>query len=136
MHRILSLTLVVLLLAVSAAPVPAIDEDMVIVGGDVLVARPLGIVSTIIGGALFLVALPFAATSNTVKETAEVLIDEPLRFSFRRPVGDLSVGAGPRRPFVRQKRAPEAKTAPAEQTSPAGTSPEDSAGGGKPPGGK
>ena len=117
MRRILSLLLSFVLLTVSAAPVSAVEEDAVLASGDVLVARPLGIVSAIIGSAIFLVALPFAATSGTVKETADVLIGEPMRFSFKRPVGDLSQGAGyGKRHASAQKKSPEAK-APAEQTS-------------------
>lgn len=134
MRRIISLALSLILLAVSAAPVSAIDEDMVLASGDVFVARPLGFVSVLIGTAVFLVSLPFAATSNSVKETAEILIDEPMRFTFKRPVGDLGVGAGygGRRQPAGLKKSIDTKP-PAAQAPPAKSASEESGGGKVPP---
>jgi hypothetical protein len=64
-------------------------DDAFVAAADVVVARPLGIASIIVGTAVFIVAMPFALTSGTVKETADTLVSEPFRFTFQRPVGDF-----------------------------------------------
>ncbi len=68
-------------------------DDPLMAVGDVAIARPLGLATTIIGGAAFLVALPFALTSGTVKETGDLLVGEPFRFTFSRPVGEFRQGS-------------------------------------------
>jgi len=57
--------------------------------GDVAVARPCGLASLIIGSAVFIVSLPFAAASGSVKQTADTLVSGPFNFTFTRPVGDF-----------------------------------------------
>jgi len=57
---------------------------------DVLIARPAGFVGTILGSAVFVLALPFAALSGNVKPVAETLVVDPFKFTFTRPVGDFS----------------------------------------------
>lgn len=56
---------------------------------DVLLARPLGLVATVVGTALFVAALPFEALSGDLQEPARVLVVEPARFTFTRPVGQI-----------------------------------------------
>jgi hypothetical protein len=56
---------------------------------DVVVARPAGFVATVVGSAFFVVALPFAAAANGVKETGDALVVAPAQFTFTRPVGDF-----------------------------------------------
>ena len=56
---------------------------------DVLIVRPLGIVSTILGTALFLVSLPFSAMGGNVNEARQKLVVEPGRFTFKRPLGEF-----------------------------------------------
>ena len=56
---------------------------------DVLVARPISFAATVVGSALFVVSLPFAAVSRSTKDTAETLVATPARDLFTRPVGDL-----------------------------------------------
>jgi len=57
------------------------------IAADVLVWRPAGIILTIGGGALFVVALPFSAIAGGTKQTAKTLVVTPYNFTFRRPVG-------------------------------------------------
>jgi hypothetical protein len=57
---------------------------------DVTLARPGCFVATIIGTAFFIVALPVAAVSGSVKETAHTLVVEPAKATFTRPIGDFS----------------------------------------------
>jgi hypothetical protein len=58
--------------------------------GDVVVVRPVSLVATVLGSVFFVVALPFAAASKSIKETANTLVVEPAQFTFTRPVGDFS----------------------------------------------
>jgi len=55
--------------------------------GDALVVRPLGLASTIVGTAVFIVALPFTLPSGSVGSSAKVLIGEPAQYTFARPLG-------------------------------------------------
>jgi hypothetical protein len=56
---------------------------------DVLIARPITFAATMVGSALFVVSLPIAATSRSIKASAETLIAAPARDTFTRPLGDL-----------------------------------------------
>ena len=62
-------------------------EDPYYVAGDLAVARPVGLVATIIGGAVFVLCLPFALPAGSVHDTADVLVGDPYRFTFKRPLG-------------------------------------------------
>jgi hypothetical protein len=57
---------------------------------DVLIARPVGLVSIVLGTAAFIVALPFAITSGSVEPVARTLVAAPCKFTFARRVGDFS----------------------------------------------
>jgi hypothetical protein len=66
------------------------SQDPLIVVGDVALARPGCLLATILGSAVFVVALPFAAASGSVKETADTLVVAPAKATFTRPLGDFS----------------------------------------------
>lgn len=66
--------------------VPGSGEAMVL---DALVFRPIGLVTTVIGGVVFLVSLPFSALGGNVGEAADKLIVEPIDYTFKRKLGDL-----------------------------------------------
>jgi hypothetical protein len=59
------------------------------VAADVLVVRPVCLVATVIGSAVFVVALPAAAISKSVKKTANTLVAKPANATFTRPLGDM-----------------------------------------------
>lgn len=61
----------------------------VAVAVDAVIVRPACFAVTVLGTALFLVTLPVAATSKSVKQTEEALILKPGRATFVRPLGDL-----------------------------------------------
>ena len=61
--------------------------DMVV---DVVVMRPLGLVSTVLGATLTVVALPFTIPSGSVEASARELIVKPAEYTFKRPLGDFS----------------------------------------------
>ncbi len=58
---------------------------------DIVAARPIGIVATIVGSGLFVVSLPFTIPTRSVKTAADMFIVDPFRFSFVRafPDGDI-----------------------------------------------
>lgn len=75
-----------------AASVPAyaeyendIDEGAVVF--DVLLARPLGLASLVIGTGVFIISLPFTVPSWSIGTAADKLIAEPFKFTFARPIG-------------------------------------------------
>lgn len=65
---------------------PGSGEAMVL---DAIVFRPIGLVTTVIGGAVFLVSLPSSALGGNVGEAADKLIKEPIDYTFKRKLGDL-----------------------------------------------
>jgi hypothetical protein len=59
------------------------------VAADALLVRPACIVSTAVGSALWVLALPFSLPSKSTKSTARVLIKKPIHAAFVRPLGDI-----------------------------------------------
>ena len=60
---------------------------------DLLFARPLGIAAGIIGLGIFIVTLPFTVPTHSVNEAAQMLVEEPFRFSFDRKFPDEEIAA-------------------------------------------
>ncbi len=56
---------------------------------DFFIARPLGILSVLAGGALFVVTCPAALITGSTKTTAQKLVFEPCEFTFDRPLGEF-----------------------------------------------
>lgn len=54
---------------------------------DLVLVRPLGIVATVFGCAVFIVSLPFSALGGNTKEASQKLVKEPAVFTFKRPLG-------------------------------------------------
>ncbi len=65
---------------------PGSGEAMVI---DAVIFRPIGVLTTVIGGAAFVVSLPFSTLGGNVDEAADKLIVEPIDYTFKRKLGDL-----------------------------------------------
>jgi hypothetical protein len=85
------LTICLLVLSLgSAATTFAYEDKSMEVVADVVAVRPACFVATILGSALFIVALPIAATSRSIKKTADVLVVHPAKATFTRPLGDYS----------------------------------------------
>ena len=59
------------------------------VATDAVVIRPACFVATVLGSAMFVVALPVAVLSKSVKKTADTLIAKPAKATFTRPIGDM-----------------------------------------------
>ena len=94
MSHKLSLLLSVLLSMPAAWAQGSIDEDpnAFAMAGDLLVARPLGLVMTVAGAAVFVVALPFTLLSGSVSESAEKLVLGPGESTFVRCLGCIEPG--------------------------------------------
>ena len=56
---------------------------------DAVVIRPACLVATVLGSAVFVVALPVATISKSVKKTADTLVVKPANATFTRPLGDM-----------------------------------------------
>jgi hypothetical protein len=54
---------------------------------DALFARPLGLVATVVGTAVYTVSLPFSLTGGNEHEARENLVYAPADFTFDRPLG-------------------------------------------------
>jgi hypothetical protein len=89
MKKIMILCLTAVLILTST-PVFAADNDGFIIMMDIVIARPFGLASLVIGSAFFVVTLPFAAMSKSTHKTADTLVGDPFRFTFIRPPGDFS----------------------------------------------
>lgn len=74
----------------SAEP-EAQDEKAGRMIGDLLFARPLGIVATGVGTAAFLVSLPFTILSDSVGDAADTLVTGPATSAFKRCLGCTTV---------------------------------------------
>jgi len=56
---------------------------------DIVVVRPACFVATALGSAFFVISLPIAALSKSVKKTADTLVVKPAKATFTRPIGDM-----------------------------------------------
>ena len=66
------------------------DDDQVREGDiivDLFVARPLGLVGSALGLVTHGIGLLFSVPGENFSETAEVLVEDPLRYTFNRPLG-------------------------------------------------
>lgn len=54
---------------------------------DLTLARPLGLVSTLAGLTIFLVASPLSALGGNTDETWSILVAAPANYTFQRPIG-------------------------------------------------
>jgi hypothetical protein len=59
------------------------------VATDAVVIRPACLLATVLGSAIFVVSLPVAAISKSVKKTADTLVVKPANATFTRPLGDM-----------------------------------------------
>ena len=57
------------------------------VAADLLIARPLGLVATVLGIGTCVVTLPFTLLSGSTELATQKLIVEPAEYTFTRPLG-------------------------------------------------
>ena len=56
---------------------------------DALVLRPIGLVTTVAGAAIYTVSLPFSLLGGNEPAARESLVKEPVRYTFKRPLGEI-----------------------------------------------
>ncbi|MDY0011745.1 MAG: hypothetical protein RBS40_02490 [Rhodocyclaceae bacterium] len=64
-------------------------DDGVGMVADLLLVRPVSLVGSVLGAAVFLVSLPFTLTTQSTDEAARELLGKPLEYTFYRPLGDF-----------------------------------------------
>jgi len=65
------------------------ETDPAATACDALVVRPVSLVATVVGAAVFVVSLPLAVPTKSVKSAADALVMTPARFTFKRQLGDF-----------------------------------------------
>ena len=85
---------IVVALTLSAVLLASTSETRASAGGgavvvDTILVRPVCLVATAVGSVFFVVALPFAAMSKSVKPTAHALVVKPAKAAITRPMGDF-----------------------------------------------
>lgn len=58
------------------------------IAADIIILRPLSLVGTVLGTAVFVVGLPFEAIAGDVSDPARRLVVEPAKYTFARPLGE------------------------------------------------
>jgi hypothetical protein len=87
--------LVVFALAVSSASAFAEPpKDGMVMVADVLFARTTGLVAIAVGTVAWVVALPFSIPSGSVDKASQLLVVDPCKFTFVRPLGDFDYKVG------------------------------------------
>lgn len=56
---------------------------------DVLIARPIGLVTTVISSTIYVISLPFSLLGGNETQAREKLVKEPMAFTFKRPLGEF-----------------------------------------------
>lgn len=72
----------------SPGPEPSGESMMV----DFLVLRPLGLVATALGSVIFIASSPFSLLGGNTEAAFKKLVEEPGRFTFTRPLGEMKDG--------------------------------------------
>ncbi len=93
MKKLLQTALFTLLIAMSSVSFAeyskydngAVTDGEVIV--DLFLARPLGLVGSALGLAMQGVGLVFSVPGGNYGETSEILVEDPLNYTFNRPLG-------------------------------------------------
>jgi hypothetical protein len=81
--------LCVAFMAVGTPQCPASTTDPGAIAIDVLLVRPFCLLGTICGSAIFVVSLPIAIPSRSVRSAAHALVVKPAQATFTRPLGEL-----------------------------------------------
>ena len=88
--------------ALLAGTAPAMADDYASPGdagadmlADIFIVRPISLVGSILGAAVFVVTLPFTLITQSTGDAAKELLANPLEYTFNRPLGDFErCGAG------------------------------------------
>jgi hypothetical protein len=85
--KLISAILIIAMCTLCATPASATDDlDMI---GDIVLVRPACLVATVLGTAIFVISLPIAASSRSIRRSAHTFVIRPARATFTRPLGNL-----------------------------------------------
>jgi hypothetical protein len=82
-------------LATATPAVAAPEKEPTAVAADAVIMRPALFAATIAGSAVFVVILPIAAISKSIKSTAQALVVAPGKATFTRALGDFDYEKSP-----------------------------------------
>lgn len=68
------------------------DPSALAMAGDAIIARPLGLVFTVVGSAIYLVTLPFSALGGNAGQAGKELVVGPAEATFVRCLGCTKSG--------------------------------------------
>jgi hypothetical protein len=91
----MALLLVMALIAIPcnafAINVPSSDDQIKTgeMATDLVIVRPVSIVTVLLGFGFFLVSSPFSALGGNVGEAWDIMVVKPVKFTFARPLGDF-----------------------------------------------
>ena len=57
---------------------------------DIVFLRPLGLVSTIVGSAVFVISLPITIPTKSADDVVSKMVYDPFNYTFKRPIGSLN----------------------------------------------
>ena len=65
------------------------DPSAGLMAADLVLARPLGVASTALGCAIYIVSLPFSLPGGNSKAVFKTAVVKPAEFTFKRPLGEF-----------------------------------------------
>jgi hypothetical protein len=86
----LLLVLFAVLIGMGNINITRAEDNSIAAITDVILVRPGCLLATAIGSVVFVVALPIAAISGSIRSTADTLVVGPAQATFTRPIGDFS----------------------------------------------
>ena len=92
MKKIVVIMLTLIIVLTSSMAFAATDTSATSVITDILLLRPIGVASLGVGTAMYIVSLPFALITRSHGTTVKVLVKEPFKYVFVRPVGESGPG--------------------------------------------
>ncbi len=72
---------------VLAAEAPKENPGIFAMTGDLMLARPLMLATTVLGTAIFVVSSPFSLLGGNIKDAANTLVYDPFKATFVRCLG-------------------------------------------------
>lgn len=94
MRKKMAVLLMVFALIAGVIPVFAKEPTATDIVPDVLLVRPVGLVSIVVGAVIFVISLPVAIPTGSVGNVGRRLMGDPAEYTFVRPVGDFEYKLG------------------------------------------
>lgn len=93
-RRLLVASLATILMAPQLGYSQEVEEDpsALAMAGDLIIARPVGLVATVVGSALYVISLPFSLAGGNAKQAGKTLVVEPVMTTFVRCLGCTKTG--------------------------------------------